>query len=584
MQKVEFQSDRKICSNCQAPFLIVPADFSLYKKLKVPPPTWCSECRCIRRMVHRNERNLYRRTCDITGKNMISIYRADCPYTICDQDYYFSDAFDATHYGREYDPSRTFFDQFYDFAKTVPLAGLFLRNSVNCVYNQDMGECSNCYLCSRTHNSQNILYGYRVNKSSDCTDCFQATEASEFLYDCFDTISCSNSKYLHICEKCSDSAFLYNCVGCVDCFMCTNQRNKSNCYKNVQYSTDEYKKIVESYDLGTRSGTERALSEFEDFVNQFPHKNLTVIRSNDVSGDNIIESKDSRGVFNVKKLHNCAYIWDSKKFTDSMDTYSGMNADLIYESTATTSHSSNCHFCVRVYESSIDCEYSWFLKTCKNCFGCSGLFNKEYCIFNKQYTKEEYEAKVKEIKDNMVRDHEYGEFFPLSMSPFTYNDTVAHEYFPLTEETVERWGMQWGTSEEKNYATTMQAIALPDSISGVTDDILKEVIACEHDGTCNHGCTKAFRIVTDELIFYRKRNIPLPKQCPNCRYYRRLAYRNPTCLRDLTCMCANGQSVYKNTVLHDHGEGTCGKKIETTIPADSKKIIYCESCYQREVI
>ena len=31
---------------------------------------------------------------------------------------------------------------------------------------------------------------------------------------------------------------------------------------------------------------------------------------------------------------------------------------------------------------------------------------------------------------------EWGEFFPHEMSPFGYNETVAQEYFPMTEDEV----------------------------------------------------------------------------------------------------------------------------------------------------
>ena len=90
----------------------------------------------------------------------------------------------------------------------------------------------------------------------------------------------------------------------------------------------------------------------------------------------------------------------------------------------------------------------------------------------------------------------------------------------------------------------------------------------------------------DELSFYRRRNIPLPRECPNCRYYRRLTYRNPSALRTTVCMCSGEESSngkYKNTVLHDHGSSACGKSMDTTIESDSDCIIYCEKCYQKEV-
>jgi hypothetical protein len=78
----------------------------------------------------------------------------------------------------------------------------------------------------------------------------------------------------------------------------------------------------------------------------------------------------------------------------------------------------------------IDCQYS------KDCFGCVGLQRKQYCILNKQYTKEEYETLVPKIIEHMKSTREWSEFFPIEISPFTYNETVAQEYFPLTKAEV----------------------------------------------------------------------------------------------------------------------------------------------------
>ena len=580
------KSETKICQNCKKDFTIESEDFNFYEKIKVPPPTWCPDCRCIRRMVHRNERNLYKRTCDITGKKIISIYRPDCPYTICDKNYYFSDQFDPFLYGVKYNPEKKFFKQFYEFAKKVPITSLFVRNSKNCEYNQDMGGSLNCYLCFRTHDSQNMLYTYRGNHSSYCTDCFQTVAHSEFLYECVNVITCGNSKFLHNCEKCSDSFFLYNCTGCVDCFMCTEMRNKQCCYKNKQYSREEYKKILDSYQLSTYEGQQKALIEFEDYIKKFPRRNLLIFRSKDVVGDSIFDSKDSKNVWNVRDLENCKHIWDSFNFKDCMDTYSGAKAELIYEATATTKGSSNCHFCVRVHSGSRDCEYSWFLQNCSNCFGCFSLKDKEYCIFNIQYGKDEYLELLSKIKAQMIKDKEYGEFFPLYTSPFPYNDTVAQEYFPTTEEVAKKNNLKWGDFEEKNYVATISSDKLPNDIVDISDSILQEVISCEHESNCEHGCTMAFKITADELSFYRRKNIPIPRLCPNCRHYRRLEYRNPTSLRSTTCMCKGeglAEGVYKNTILHAHGASPCGKNIDTTIRKNSGLIVYCEECYKKEV-
>ncbi|MBI4253199.1 hypothetical protein HY623_03435 [Candidatus Uhrbacteria bacterium] len=41
--------------------------------------------------------------------------------------------------------------------------------------------------------------------------------------------------------------------------------------------------------------------------------------------------------------------------------------------------------------------FSLNLQNCMDCFGCVNLKNKQHCIFNEQYTKEEYEQKMKEF-------------------------------------------------------------------------------------------------------------------------------------------------------------------------------------------
>ncbi len=577
--------ETRTCKNCSRSFAIEPEDLDFYQKMDVPAPTQCPECRCIRRMVHRNERNLYRRKCDITGKDIISIYRPECAFKVADREHYFSDAFDPMQYGRDFDFSQPFFAQFLEFLKIVPLPSLYIQASQNCDYNQDMSRSANCYLCSRTHDSNNMLYTYRGNKSSYCADCFQVKEQSEYLYECFDTNASNNSKFLHNCEKCSESLFLYNCSGCVNCFMCTDLRNKQYCFKNEQYSRDEYNAIVMKYNLATYSGQKQALKEFEEFILKFPRKNLSILRSVNVFGDFIKDSKNCRNSYNIKKCEDCAYIWDQMDYSNSMDAYSGgRNSSLVYEATSTTA-ANKCMFTVRAADSR-ECSYSWFLKNCSNCFACSGLSNKEYCILNKQYTKEEYIELRDKIIAHMRQTSEYGEYFPVSSSPFPYNDTVAQEYFPKTKKEATGAGFDWVDPAEKSYVPTLQIDGIPEHIADVTDSILKETVTCEHAGSCTHGCTKAFRVIKDELEFYRRMKIPVPRQCPNCRYYRRLAYRNPTKLRNETCMCDGLHStngVYKNNNEHEHGASTCGLVFETTYQKGKGTIIYCDACYKKEV-
>ena len=118
------------------------------------------------------------------------------------------------------------------------------------------------------------------------------------------------------------------------------------------------------------------------------------------------------------------------------------------------------------------------------------------------------------------------------------------------------------------------------------DDIIGKVIACEHEGKCNQLCTSAFKIIEDELNFYRKMNLPLPRLCPNCRTFERLKQRTGIKLYKRKCQCKgelSDNSDYKNTVQHFHKDEHCPNEFETAYSLDRPEIVYCEKCYQQEV-
>ncbi len=577
---------KKICKNCQNEFPIEIGDITFYEKISVPPPTLCPECRQMRRMSFRNERALYKKKCDYSNKDIISVFPSDSPYKIYDHIYWNSDKFDPMKHNRNFDFSRSFFEQFKELMLDIPWSSLRIENSENCDYNNGVGHSKNCYLCSRTHFSENMLYVYRGNYSKDCVDCYQVFKSSEFLYECIECISCSHSTYLYFSENCSNSSMLWNCKNCLDCFMCSNLRNKQYCFKNQQLSRDEYKKKIEEFNSGSFKEKEKALEEFEKLNQTSIKRNLNIINSPNSTGDNILNSKNSFLCFNVKFCENVRYLWDILKYKDSMDAYSGgRDSELIYECTATAA-SYNCKFCYRASESS-DVYYSIFVKNSKNIFGCIGLKDQEYCIFNKQYTKEEYEVLLPKIIKHMTETGEYGEFFPMELSMFSYNDTVAQEFFPMTKEEVLKKGLRWQDPDTKNYNINIKSEELPDDIKDIKEEILEQTIGCAHAGDCMHGCTTAFRMTPRELEFYKRMNLPLPRACPNCRHYGRLSKLNPWKLWHGKCQCAGTESengIYKNLAIHHlHEQDHCPNKFKTSCDSNKPGIVYCEKCYQQEV-
>ena len=585
-KKIMANSEQKVCQNCKKDFIIESEDFNFYEKIKVPPPTFCPECRQMRRMSFRNERILYKRKCSKTGKDIISIFSADSPYKVYDRVYWDNGEFDVMDSGRDFDFSRPFFKQFKEFMLDVPWPSLRVGSSENCDYNNDMSRSKNCYLCSRTHFSENMLYTYRGNKSRSCVDCYQVFKGSDLLYECVECICCNNSSYLYFCENCASSSFLYNCKNCLDCFMSSNLRNKQYFFKNQQLSKEEYEKRVSRFYLGSYIIKGKAIKEFEDLNKKTIRKYLNINNSVNSTGDSIINCKNSFSCFNVKSCENVRYLWDVMDYKDSMDAYSGgRNSELIYECTATAA-AYNCFFNRGASDSS-DIFYSISVKNSKNLFGCINLDNKEYCIFNKQYTKEEYEYLTGKIIEHMRKTGEWGEFFPMELSMFPYNDTIAQEYYPMTKEEVIKRGLIWQDPDTKNYNITIKSEDLPDDIEDVKEEITKEVIGCAHYGSCKHGCSTAFRLIPREIEFYKRMNLPLPHLCPNCRHYVRFGKLNPLKLWHRECQCAGIKSDnnnYQNLASHYlHGEEHCPNEFETSYAPDRPEIVYCEKCYQQEV-
>ena len=201
-------------------------------------------------------------------------------------------------------------------------------------------------------------------------------------------------------------------------------------------------------------------------------------------------------------------------------------------------------------------EYSQYCPSAEWCFGCVGLKKGSYSIFNKKYSKEEYEILHARVVEHMKNTGEWGEFFPHWASPFAYNETAAQEWFPLSRPEIESRGYLWREDKVRDYQVTLRGSELPGTISSVTEDILDEIINCEHGGICNEKCTTAFRIVPAELQLYRRLNIPLPRLCPNCRHYTRVKRRALPRLWHRSCQCSGAKSsntIYRNTITHTHG-------------------------------
>lgn len=57
---------------------------------------------------------------------------------------------------------------------------------------------------------------------------------------------------------------------------------------------------------------------------------------------------------------------------------------------------------------------------------------------NKTYSQQEYQVLQVKVIDHMKTTGEWGEFFPLSLSPHPYDDTAAMDWYPLSQTEVQK--------------------------------------------------------------------------------------------------------------------------------------------------
>ncbi len=582
-----------MCQNCHQEFVIEPDDFSFYEKIQVPPPTFCPRCRMQRRLAWRNDINLYSRKCDLCGQNIISLYSPDSGLTVYCVRCWWSDKWDPKEYAQEYDFSKPFFTQFRELQQKVPIIALVNDNglmggSVNCEYTQDFARAKNCYMVFVAWKIEDCMYSDYILESRALVDCLSSWDNSDSVYEGIFAENCYHSKYVYYSVALTDCAFCLDCRDCSDCFMCTGLRHKQYCFKNKQYTKEEYGNILGQYSLDTYSGVERAKKEFQELLFLKPRRFSVLRNCTNASGDYLSNCKNTLDAFVVQRGENLRYVESSDTPKDSYDLSTGGELEQCYEG-ITPDHSYRSRFSIFSWKNR-DAFYLDGVHSSENVFGCCGLKKAQYCILNKQYTKEGYAEMIEKIKNQMKEVpyvdknavvYEFGEFFPAELSYFGYNETMAQNHFPLNRDEVRVRNFNW---REKLQMTTGKETLLPenvpDAIGDVTDEILKEVLVCVE-------CKRNYRLTQQELEFYRRMKIPIPRRCFFCRHDARFRFRNPFRLWHRACQCTGTKSengVYTNIASHQHGAGKCTNEFETSYAPERPEIVYCESCYQAEVV
>ncbi len=557
---------QKVCKNCKNSFEIRKEDLVFYEQIKVPPPSYCPDCRVQRRLAFRNERTLYKRACDLCKKDGISIYPSGTVFPVYCHKCWWGDGWDPATYGIEYDNSKPFLEQYAQLKNKVPRIALLVIDSINSDYTNNSAENKNSYLIFAAENNEDCMYGRLIQRCKTSIDCTFLYD-SELCYECSDCKKCFKCLFSERLQDCIEILFSFDMRNCQNCIFCTNGRNLNYCIENVQCTKEEFEKKKMEI-LASHESTEKAKKRYDELRAKALVKYAVATKCNNATGDYMYNCHDGVNIFDMGNTKNSSYIADGEDAIDCQDCNNlYFKPERLYNIMGIL-QGNNCivgvfvMYCNETY-------YSDSCYNCVNCFGCVGLNKKNYYILNKEYPKEEYQKIKEEIVAQLKKDGIYGDFFPPNLSPFGYNETLAQEYYPLTEKQAKEKGFNWQDKTTGTYGKeTIKEKGMPETIAEVTENILQEVLVCQ-------DCQKNFRITQGELDFYKRMNLPLPHKDFECRHQERMSKRNPRKLWHRSCMCE-----LKN---HLHGAKKCSNEFETSYSPDRPEIVYCETCYQQEV-
>ncbi len=489
-------------------------------------------------------------------KKTMSLYNPDSPYVVYCHDCWWGDGWEGSNYGFDYKESMSLIEQINDLQKKVPREALIILNSSNCNYGNNIRNSKNCYFCFLvSDSSENLLYSMWMVAVKDCMEDHKVLN-SELVVHSVDTVNSYKSAFLQDSSDCSFCYFSYDLKSCNNCLFCYNLRNKSYCIRNSQVTKEEYQKEYEKVFDGSFQTLSRSVNEYKKIREGAIHRFGLFLKSNDSVGNYLQNCDKSYWCFDGVETQNVRYVASILYSKNTQFSYSigSQPTEFIYGGCVIKGGSMiknsfnlfNCSFCTL-------CDS---LISCNNCIACVGLKKKEYCILNKQYTKEEYEKIKKQLKDK----GELSLFIDPLFSTFAYNETVAYDYYPITKEEALEKGYKW---QDKIPMTIGQETIsygdIPDNIKDIKDDFIKEIFSCVK-------CERSFKIVPEELRYLREFLLPLPRECPQCRMADRREMRLPFKLWHRKCM----------------KEG-CQNEFETAYAPDRPETIYCERCYQQEV-
>ena len=455
---------------------------------------------------------------------------------------------------------RSFFDTLFQIVQSAVFPGMRHLHAENADYSDIVINSQTAYLSNTVITGcENVVYSTSVK--DDSRNVFESMMVWNNCESVFSSKSIINSYNIFYSQSIHNSAniwFSHNLVGCSECISCDHLENASYCISNKSLGKEEYikqKKILLARKETFTDSYQRILS--------IPWDNLICT---DTDGKSNIECQDisnSYYCYNVHHGRNLFLHGSTKWAESSFDCYTGWSPRVTNMYGVTSSWNCENIYCsAMIDEWSSNLYYCMYCGACSFCLGCIGLQNKSYCIFNKQYTKEEWYEKVDDIFSQIEKlpscqrgvggdlSSQLGDFFPASMCPFYFNDTAAYliDSSFTKEEVTQAWYLRRDapikvdipvgsrlvlTSELGKYEWRMiDGEFIPQTRHPERNEVeSKDLISLSWDPSTAVGMTQTrwidpeilniiiqdeswnvYRIIKMEYDFLMKHGLPLPRQ------------------------------------------------------------------------
>lgn len=419
-------------------------------------------------------------------------------------------------YGKLFDPSISFFDQFAALFKAVPHDRCFQMWAwENTQYADVVWWSSNIYLsnfvvygCS--HVSTSMVVRENCSSIFDSIMVFKNCNAVYGSIGVIESFRVFKSRHIRNCNNIRESQ---NLQGCQHCIGCSWLENVSYYINNIWYTKEAYEKKAQAYFKKVQHHW-RNIPQFEFWKNLWSE---SVVNSSFVVNSSHVA--DSKYSYNLKDCWKVIFGWWEYWDKNMIDVCIGwaVQCSDIY-AVQWCSESEHVYCCNLVVGDHL--YYSFGLQNCSYCFWCIGLKDKSYYILNKQYTKQQRHEKVNIIFESMESEWVFWEFFPVSMNPFYFNETAASLIEDYSkQEVIDEWFL-WNDNEvQADIPEWMQLLTCEElndyegrrELSSTSDwkswQINPEIL----EKGVKDAFGKVYRISPMEYKFLKKHWLPLPR-------------------------------------------------------------------------